>query len=91
MMTKEEEAVIKLKITRQQPGNVQTQGMGVHCADRDGGGRYAMRLPLCSAYPGKRSTRLDSKRGQAGSRHLLSSQEHCWSPACDSKTVHSVA
>lgn len=41
MMTKEEEAVIKLKITMQQPGNIQIQGMGVHCADRDNGRGYA--------------------------------------------------
>lgn len=41
IMTKEEEAVIKTKITRQRPGNVQMQRTGGGCADGENGRGYA--------------------------------------------------
>lgn len=37
IMTNEEKAVIKTKITRQWSGNIQMQKMGEECADRENG------------------------------------------------------
>lgn len=81
MMTKEEEAVIKLKITRQQSSNVHILGMGICCADRENGGGYAHEAAPMLSPSWKRNTKLDSKHGQAGSQHPRSFQEHCCSPA----------
>lgn len=74
IMTKEEEAVIKTKITRQ-PDNVQMQRMGRGCADGENGRGHAHEPAhmLCPSW--KEKHRLDSRHEQAGSHHLFAFQE----------------
>lgn len=77
-MTKEEDAVIKTKITRQ-PDDVQMQRMGGGCADGENGRGHAhepAHKPAHKLSPSwKEKHRLDSRHEQAGSHHLFAFQD----------------
>lgn len=88
IMTKVEEPVIKLKTTRQQPGNVLIQRMGGHSTDGGSWEGHAHEAAPILGPPWIKN-RLDSRLGQlAPSTHSLSRNNAIRQPGknSDSKT-----